>query len=210
VAETEEEARVLHDSPLLAALGTRMHTRVATRIGRGDRAPPGMPTVATGPGSAEVAQWHIRHGAAQLLCVPPATPLPQHVVIHTLDQGARRATVPVAASLLRHVAAEAVYLGIHPKVSSERERAEYMRDLLDARSAALASHGLDMRTELRFGEVGEELRKELDGHANSMLVLGTSDADSIDWKWLDGLLEGLPQRPVLIVNAAGAARAKEP
>jgi sulfate/thiosulfate transport system ATP-binding protein len=209
VAETEAAARALHDSPLLATLGSRMHTRVATRIGRGDRAPPGMPAVATGPGSAEVAEWHLRHGAAQLLCVPPATPVPQHVVIHTLDPGARRATVPVAASLLRHVAAEAVYLGIHPATSSERERAEYTRDLLDARSAALASHGLDMRTELRFGAVGEELRKELDNHPNSMLVLGTSDPDSIDWKWLGGLLEGLPQRPVLIVNAAPADRTRE-
>ena len=160
-------------------------------------------------GSAEVAEWHLRHGAAQLLCVPPATPVPHHVVIHTLDQGARRATVPVAASLLRHVAAEAVYLGIHPGTSSERERAEYTRDLLDARSAALASHGLDMRTELRFGQVGEELRKELDGHANSMLVLGASDPRSIDWTWLGGLLEAEPARPVLIVNAAPADRAQE-
>jgi sulfate transport system ATP-binding protein len=209
VADTESAARMLHDSPLLSTLGTRMQTRVATRIGRGERAPPGMPAVATGPGSAQAAEWQLRHGAGQLLCVPPTAPLPSHVIIHTLDAEARRATVPVAASLLRHVAAEAVYLGIHPDASPENDRAAHMRDLLDTRSAALAEHGLDMRTELRFGAVADELLRELATHDNSMLVLGTSDPDRIDWAWLGGLLEGQPERPVLIVNAARADRAPE-
>ena len=185
-----------------STLGTRMHTRVAMRVGRGDRAPPGMPAVATGTGSAAAAEWQLRHGAAQLLCVPPTSMLPTHVLIHTLDAGARRATVPVAASLLRHVAAESVYLGIHPAASIEKERAEYMRELLDARSAALAEHGLDMRTELRFGSTADELGRELVAHPNTMLVLGTSDPGHIDWAWLGSLLEGQPERPVLIVNAA--------
>jgi sulfate transport system ATP-binding protein len=201
VADDDAAAKVLHDSPLLATLGTRMHTRVATSIGRGERAPPGMPAVSTGSGSAQLAEWLLSHGAAQLLCVPPAAPLPSYVVIHTLDADARRATVPVAASLLRHVAAEAVYLGIHPVASIEHDRTTYMRDLLDTRSTALAEHGLDMRTELRLGEVTDELQRELTAHANSMLVLGTSDPGHIDWAWLGKLLEGQPERPVLIVNA---------
>ncbi len=209
VADTEDAARALRDSPLLATLGSRMHTRVATRIGVGERAPPGMPAVATGPGGAAAAEWQLRHGAAQLLCVPPSAMLPTHVVVHTLDPAARRATVPVAASLLRHVAAEAVYLGIHPPDSSERARAEHMRDLLDARSAALAEHGLDMRTELRFGGVAEELERELALHPGSMLVLGISDPGSIDWSWLGRLLEGSPERAVLIVNAGRGEPAAE-
>jgi sulfate transport system ATP-binding protein len=209
VADTESAARMLHDSPLLSALGARMQTRVATRIGRGELAPPGMPAVATGPGSAQAAEWQLRHGAAQLLCVPSTAPLPSHVIIHALDAEARRAAVPVAASLLRHIAAEAVYLGIHPAVSPENDRAAYMRDLLDTRSAALAEHGLDMRTELRFGNVDEELQRELAAHGNSMLILGTPDSDHIDWAWLGGLLEGQPERPVLIVNAARSDRTPE-
>ena len=39
-------------------------------------------------------------------------------------------------------------------------------------------------------------------HPNSMLVLGTTDPGHIDWAWLGSLLEGQPERPVLIVNAA--------
>lgn len=209
VADTPEAARGLHDSPLLSALRVRMNARIATRIGEVARAIPGMPTLATGPGSCDAAEWQVRNGARQLLCVPPSAPLPQHVVIHTLDPEARRATVPVAASLLRHVAAEAVYLAIHAEPSSERERAEYTRDLLDARSAALAGHGLDMRTELRIGREAEELQKELDAHPNSMLVLGTSDPERIDWTWMRGMLEGVPGRPVLIVCAPPADGVRE-
>ena len=204
VGENEPAARILHDSPLLSTLGTRMATRVATRIGRGERAPPGMPAVATGPGSAQAAEWLLRHGAGQLLCVPPTAPLPSHIVIHTVDAEARRATVPVAASLLRHVAAEAVYLGIHAAGSAEKDSGAFMRDLLDTRSAALAEHGLDMRTELRFGDVADELQRELSLHPNSMLVLGTSDPDHVDWTWLGQMLERQTDRPVLIVNAQAA------
>ncbi len=204
VAADEAAARELRDSPLLATLGARMQTRVATRVGRFERAPPGMPAIATGKDCALAAEWHLTHGAVQLLCVPPTAPLPGHVVIHTLDAESRRATLAVAASLLRHVAAEAIYIGIHAVGSPEADRGGHMRDLLDARSAALADHGLDMRTELRPGDVAEELQKELAAYEQSMLVLGTSKPAAIRWDWLKELLENSPQRAVLIVNSARA------
>ena len=192
----------LRDSPLLAALAARMQTRVAVRVGNGERAPPGMPVVATGPGSTDAARWHLQHGAVQLLCVPPAETLPDHVVIHTIDAESRRATLAVAASLLRHVPAEAIYLGIPAATSPEKERAAQMRDLLDVRSAALSEHGLDMRTELRPGDVAAELQRELASHAHGMVVLGTADPATIPWDWLATVLEGPTPRAVLIVNAA--------
>jgi sulfate transport system ATP-binding protein len=204
VAASEGEARELCNSPLLSTLGTRMQTRITWRGGCGDSAPPGMPVVATGPGGAEAAAWQLRHGAVQLLCVPFTEPLPSSAVIHTLDGASQRSTLAVAASLLRHVAAQAVYLGIHPTVAQGREQAGRMRNLLDARSVALAEHGLDMRTELRPGDVASELQKELALHPHSMLVLGTSNPDALEREWLAELLEGPSPRPVLIVNAARA------
>jgi nucleotide-binding universal stress UspA family protein len=209
VAADAAAAAELRDSPLLSTLGTRMQTRVATRIGRFERAPPGMPAIATGPDCAREAEWHLAHGAVQLLCVPPTAPLPNHVVIHTLDAESRRATLAVAASLLRHVAAEAIYLGIQPPVSAEGERGAHMRELLDARSAALADHGLDMRTELRPGSAADELQKELAAYEHSMLVLGTSNPAAIKWDWLKSLFEGTPPRAVLIVNATRAEPAAD-
>ncbi|MGI9245190.1 MAG: hypothetical protein ACR2I8_00560, partial [Steroidobacteraceae bacterium] len=201
VATDEVAARELRDSPLLSTLGARMQTRVATRVGRFDRAPPGMPAIATGRDCALAAEWHLTRGAMQILCVPPTAPLPKHVVIHALDGESRHATLAVAASLLRHVPAEAIYLGIHPTDAPEVDRAARLRDLLDARSTALADHGLDMRTEMRPGEVWSELLRELDAYENSMLVLGTSGAVDLPWEWLRGLLESPGARPALIVNS---------
>ncbi|HEX9207422.1 MAG TPA: ABC transporter ATP-binding protein [Steroidobacteraceae bacterium] len=209
VAATAAAAHELRDSPLLAALAVRMQTRVAVQVGSGERAPPGMPVVATGSGSAAAARWHLQHGAVQLLCVPPAAVVPQHVVIHTLDVQARRATLAVAASLLRHVPAEAIYLGIPAAESLETERAAQMRDLLDVRAVALSEHGLDMRTELRPGAVADELQRELSAHPHGLVVLGTADPAAIPWDWLATLLEGPAPRAVLIVNAARAEPAAE-
>ncbi len=202
VAPTLEAARELAASPLLGTLGSRMQTRVALQAGRGERAPAGMPVVATGPGCSDEARWLLRNGAAQLLCAPLAATLPNNVVIHVLDEGSRRSTLAVAASLLRHVAAAAVYLAIHPVASIEAERALQMRDLLDARSTALNEHGLDMRTEMRPGDATEELSRELASYADGMLVLGTSDPEAIRWDWLAPVLDGASPRPVLIVNSA--------
>ena len=47
-----------------------------------------------------------------------------------------------------------------------------MRALLDARSEAQAAHGLEMRTELRFGDVAQELARRLGEAPGQMLILG--------------------------------------
>ena len=201
LGEDAETAARLAEAPFLAALGARMQTRVERQAGTDDRVPPGMPVIATGPGSAQAALWQLQHGASQVLCLPPEAGIPGHVVIHALDAASRHATLAVAASLLRHVAAEAVYLSIYPESTSEPERAARMRDLLDARSSALHEHGLDMRTELRPGDVTAELQRELRTYDGSLLVLGTSRPESISWPWLAAVLEAPDAAPVLVVNA---------
>jgi hypothetical protein len=50
-----------------------------------------------------------------------------------------------------------------------------MRALLDARSEAQAVHGLEIRTELGFGDVAQELTRRLDQAPDQMLILGVSD-----------------------------------
>jgi hypothetical protein len=131
------------------------------------------------------------------------------VVIFAADAQARGRTFAVAASLLRHIPAEAVYLSIHAADLPQPSRAEAMRALLDARSAALADHGLDMRTEIRLGEPVPELLGELLAHEPAMLVVGIG-ADSVAaTKWLPQLLEGPVQRPILIVRAPAAGRSVE-
>ncbi len=209
VADDDAHARTLADSPLLLTLAGRMQTRLNVRVGRGDAVPPGMPVLATGPGSADIVRWHLAHGAEHLLCLPPAAPVPGHVVIHAADAAAGRRTYAVAASLLRHVPAEAIYLAIQSAGTPETATAEAMRALLDARSGALAEHGLDMRTEVRFGDAQAELVRELLAHEHSMLVLGIGEPGAAAMAWLPQLLEGSLQRPVLIVCAAAGEPPRE-
>jgi sulfate transport system ATP-binding protein len=209
VSEDEARANALRHAPLLATLADRMQTRIKLRVTRGAAAPPGMPVVAAGPGSARAVAWQLEHGAEQLLCLPESAPLPRHVVIFAADAAARGRTFAVAASLLRHIPAEAVYLSIHAADLPQPSRAEAMRALLDARSAALADHGLDMRTEIRLGDPVAELLRELLAHEPAMLVVGLG-ADSVTaTEWLPQLLEGPVQRPILIVRAPAAGRSVE-
>jgi hypothetical protein len=98
-----------------------------------------------------------------------------------------------------------VLLAVHEATTPERERASRLRLLLDARSKALADHGLDLRTELRFGDPDLELMRELAVDPNSMLVLGLDRVDDSETTRLQALLEGPQARPVLIVRAAEAA-----
>ena len=204
VADDPAQVGALRESPLLATLATRMQTRLNVRLERGVAAPPGMPVLATGTGSAKAVQWHLEHGAQQLLCLPPSAPLPGHVVIFAPDAEARSGTFAVSASLLRHVPAAAIYLSIRPADTPEADRAASMRQLLDARSGALAEHGLDMRTEVRYGDVGTELQREVLAHEPTMLVLGIGDLARAEHAWLAQLLEGPVQQSILIVRPTGA------
>jgi sulfate transport system ATP-binding protein len=203
VATDASQADALRAAPIVARLAERMQTRIGVSVQRGEAPPPGMPVLATGPGSAAMVEGHLRHGADQLICTSPTAPIPTHVVILVLDSTARDATLAVAASFLRHIPAEAVYLSVHSADTPEQARGECLRELLDVRTAALSRHGLDMRTETRFGGLDAELARELSAHERSMLVLGFSDLARFDGSRLAALLESDAPRPVLIVRPTG-------
>src|SRR5262249_57229064 len=86
-----------------------------------------------------------------------------------------RATLAVWGSVLRHVPAEAVYVGIFPGHSDSERHSHGMRELLDARSEAQAAHGLEMRTELHFGDVAQELARRLGEAPAQMLIVGITE-----------------------------------
>lgn len=201
VAPDPATAMALLEAPLLATLAARMQTRIATRIAHAASAPPGLPVLAAGPGSMAAALWHLGHGATQVLVLPRGATLPARIVILPTAEASREA-LGVSASLLRHVPAESVLLAIHDGATPERERADCLRRLLDARSRALNEHGLDLRTELRFGDADGELEEELSVAGNTMLVLGLDSLEGGDSMRLAALLEGPRLRPVLIVRAA--------
>jgi hypothetical protein len=217
VATTEQDCMRLADSPLLQALSTRMLTRINHRVeptigqpanGKPARAiaVPGVAAVEAGPGGAARVEWLLRHGSTQVLCLDPARPVPSRVVIHAASDAALRPTLAVASSLLRNLPAEATFLDIQPAELPGDERATQLRHLLDARSEAAAVHGLDVRTELRFGDPAVELGKELKAEDAALLIIGLPIAATGDaWqplRQIASLLELRGGDPVLIVRAA--------
>jgi sulfate/thiosulfate transport system ATP-binding protein len=208
-SQSEPLAQALSRQPFLVELAARMKTRVAVRVepALGTRADTpdeavatfvGAAVVAARPGSVESIAWLMQHGADEVLVLPEAAPPPRRVLIHWVDENARRATLAVSASLLRHVSAEAVYVGILPdEGTSDWQRPLGMRALLDARSEAQAVHGLEMRTELRFGDVAQQLASRLSEAPDQMLILGISDATELTRRF--SALFAAPERALLIV-----------
>ncbi|HEY5810964.1 MAG TPA: ABC transporter ATP-binding protein [Povalibacter sp.] len=177
-------AERLAGHPFLSELATRMKTRIATRVepalatgagGDAETTISGVAVIAPQPKAAAQVEWLLRNGAAEVLMLPAQMLPPQRVLIHWADDVARRPTLAVAASLLRHVSAEAVYVGILPEGATDSQRPLGMRTLLDARSEAQMVHGLEMRTELRFGAPAEELQRQLNDSPDQMLILGISN-----------------------------------
>jgi sulfate transport system ATP-binding protein len=208
-APTEALAAELAREPLLEGLSTRMKTRVGLRAIDGLAGKPeplaGVAAIAGGPDAGPTVEWLLNHGAAEVLVLPRNAPSPTRVFIHWTDEAVRRATLAVSASLLRHVNADAVYLGIVPDESVAAGRAAPMRQLLDARSEAHTDHGLEMRTELAIGETVTALTRNLSAGATQMLVLGITEITEAGNAYRS-LLAAQPGWPVLIVYRPSEAR----
>ncbi len=215
-SNSESAVQSLRAHPLLDELATRMKTRVVTRVepSLGSPQPPsphspslaGVSVISGAVNAGAQCRWLFARGATEVFLLPERSVQPQRVLIHWTNEQARRGTLAVAASVLRHVPAEAMYLGILPSNTPEMQRPAGMRDLLDARSEAQAVHGLDMRTELRFGDVAQELSRQLTQAPDDesmepipqMLILGISDPAQLEAQFAE-LLTLAAATPILIV-----------
>ncbi len=210
-AATESEAARLSERPLLVELATRMKTRVATRVERALEAADdaqalagsvvpfaGAAVIASHPDALRRIECLLERGAEEVMVLPPNARSPLRVLIHWDDEAVRPATLAVSASLLRHMAAEAVYVDVLPDNTPSAQRPRGMRALLDARSEAQAVHGLEMRTELRFGNVAGELARQLGESPDQLLILGISDIAALAQRF-GALLANGPRWPMLVV-----------
>jgi sulfate transport system ATP-binding protein len=207
-APNEALAVALTQQPLLVELASRMKTRISARVEPHLGVPtaesgegvlfPGTTVIASQPDAAHQAEWLLKRGADEVLVLPMNASPPQRVLIHWADEAVRSATLAVSASVLRHVSAEAVYVGIMPNMTPTANRPHGMRALLDARSEAQAVHGLEMRTELRFGDVAHELSRQLGETPGQMLILGVCESARLVERF--GTLLESARWPVLIVR----------
>ena len=207
-AQTVLLAEALSRQPLLAELVARMKTRIAVRVepSLGSADEPcqaqgeffGTTVIAAEGDNVARAEWLLRRGVKDLLVLPVHAAPPQRVLIHWMGEAARSATLAVSASVLRHVPAEAVYVGIFAGRSDSERHSHGMRELLDARSEAQAAHGLEMRTELHFGDAAQELTRRLAEAPAQMLILGVTELRHFAEAF--GALLGAGRWPVLIVQ----------
>src|ERR1700691_2325832 len=122
-AATLEQATELSLHPLLVELASRMRTRVSTRVTEEERAAiTSAAVVAADADSIGTIEWLLKEGAEEVLVLPQGAGPPQRVLIHWADDAARAATLAVAASLLRHVAAAGIYGGILPPSPPDGQR----------------------------------------------------------------------------------------
>jgi sulfate transport system ATP-binding protein len=201
-------AAALANHPLLLDLCSRMKTRVRKHVGpmadgaAGTREPAapllGTTVIAASGDVVSDAQRLLDRGVEEILILPDQAMLPQRVLIHWTDEAARRATLAVSASVLRHIAAEAIYVDVLPAQTPAAERPLGFRALLDARSEARAAHGLEIRTELRFGVPAQALLQRLDESRGNMLIVGIGGARQLSSE-LAALLAS-PRWPVLLVH----------
>ena len=189
-------AQALADAPLVATLSARMKTRVATCAEAG--VTPGVAVIAADDTSPARAAELLRAGANEVLLLHPDTGLPQQVCMYWMDDAARHATLAVAASLLRHLPAEALCIATAPAGRRDPARAQSLRALLDARSEARAAHALETRTELVPGEGPGAVAEFLAGLAAPLLVLGAAHTQSAQAA-LALLQARLPSMPVMLV-----------
>ena len=206
-AKAAAKIDALQSHPFLVELATRMKTRITSqlepklgaRAGNMQNVTPlaGVAVIHGNNHAAAELEWLLHHGASEVLLLPEANVQPRRVLIHWTDEHVRHATLAVAASMLRHVAAEATYLNILPK-QTESQKSDGMRELLDARSTAQAAHGLEMRTELHFGDVAAELSRQLATSPQQMLILGISNIDEVHERF-GSLLKHNHHYPVMIV-----------
>ena len=179
-----------HVEPALGASTTVRDTTVASL--------PGTTVIAASGDVASDARWLLEHGVEEILILPEHASSPQRVLIHWTDDSARSATLAVSASVLRHLSAEAIYVDVVSEQTPAAERSSGIRALLDARSEARAVHGLEIRTEMRFGVPARALEQRLDESPGHMLIVGIASANQLATE-LAALLDR-PRWPVLLVH----------
>ena len=207
-APNSSAAERLAGNPLLLDLSSRMKTHIRRHLEPmlGASGPardaaaslPGTTVIAAGGNVTSNTKWLLDHGVEEILILPDHASSPQRVLIHWTDDSARKATLAMSASVLRHLAAEAIYVGVLPEQTPATERSSGIRGLLDARSEARAAHGLEIRTEMRFGVAARALRQQLDESPGQMLIVGIASTSQLDGEL--GELLAKPRWPVLLVH----------
>ncbi|MGD9843098.1 MAG: ABC transporter ATP-binding protein [Steroidobacteraceae bacterium] len=209
-AATAAAAEALKQHPLLVELAERMKTRVTVqvdaRFGQPTATSPqqtlsGVAVIAAGAAAAAQLDWLLQCGASEVLVLPELFTPATRVLIHWTGDAVQRATLAAAASVLRHVHAEAIYLNVLPGEACDANKPVGVSDLQ-------AVDDLNMHTELHYGDAAALLQQESIERADQMLILGITNP--VDFRqrfaWLLQQSSGWPVLLVFSGNDAVVAR----
>ena len=179
IAREQASAEQLRDTPLLATLAARMQTRITMR------------TTRTAKRAARHAGARRRRRRQRDRAVEPRArrvAAPRAAAGRRGPDAHRRAAGRARPASARSASPRACCATSPPNPCCSRSTSR-RRPIASAHRAcgscsthaprALTEHGLDLRTELRFGDPDEELARELAVDPNSMLVLGLDSLDGI-------------------------------
>jgi sulfate transport system ATP-binding protein len=203
-ADDDNARAALIANPVLSTLATRMKTRVHVPSPGDEHATAGVAVLRFDTTAPARAAALLDAGANELLLLSDQQTIPRQICIYWTGSAARAGTLAVAASLLRHIPAEAICVAGAPAARRDPRRAAALRALLDARSEARAAHALETRTELLADDTPTALADYLAGLDTPLLVLGTVNADDAA-TLLAQCNARLPLMPVLVVYREAAA-----
>lgn len=185
-AASREAVAELRAAPLVAQLvqstGANITETIASDEPRGgDLRNSGVVVVDSAGRSAPEIATILAGGARRLLCVSPGDVLPRRIVIFCPDGLPQAEAMRLVASLTRHINAEATFVTVLAPEAGAADRTAAIRRLLDTRAEVRSAHGLDLRTEVREGAIGVELRQLVATPESAMLVIGlTGDRHSVE------------------------------
>jgi sulfate transport system ATP-binding protein len=134
----------------------------------------GVTVIARSARSLQEGCEAIRAGTRRLLLLPRIASVPRQALIYCDDEASRRATLGLVASVLRHLPAVATFVSMQSATAARPEMANSFRRALDARAELLEFHGLDIRTDVHTGELGEWVASLADLSESMLVVLGIS------------------------------------
>jgi len=206
-------AHTLQESPLLLQLTRSMQARVTVREhdgGAGERLDAGVVVLPLGPDAVPAILTLVAQGARRILCIPPDSPLPGRIRVHSGGEVPRSELLALVSSVMRHLPVEAGFVSLQRPAASRSEVVESHRALLDARAELRGGHGLDLRTDSHVGDLRSWVQEMAALPEPTLLVLGLPNSQAALVGRLNGelasLFEAGARLPLLLAVGAGAAR----
>jgi sulfate/thiosulfate transport system ATP-binding protein len=153
----------------------------------------------------ELAEYLLRTSQNHLLLVPSPQASPTRALICVSPGEPGKDDILFAGRLIRHLGADATLMTVFSDREVEPKAKSRIDKFLEDGIRTLGVLGVPAKTEIRHGEVVEEIIKEIETAGYDLLVLGAPLAPKRGEMKLEGIvwdvIQRLPDHPILIVRS---------